>query len=456
MLQTMYTVYVPQGCSGRLRNLSLYNGFDSLFVDGFSTCNIVVISNKERISVAHVDALSAVGIADEKEWIGDDYHAVVYYHEGRGEQIRSGLEKYYDSIKFEFKPVADDVSGIKVEFAQNAREPSQHKVSLFKNDKLPDSLLRHPQELKFLNSRQLDQIIFLSRPSYPYPAVVIFSGQTWSYLPKNSITPHCPSLREKRLLETFKPGMSMMRLHRQIVEILQSQKQEYAGSIVFALDFQRIAADTCEAALFYANNFDPNQIFRIETLDVVERFKSIATTPAEDNVMQDLIRACSDPKKCYQGVSEILDNAANSPFVSEMKAQFKINQRLYLHVMMYRKQQEEIAKIKAVINKHYTQGNLSFKRNDTQGAAYEYSAGLRLAWQYLSKEHAYMRTMQECLGRALLKGGQIAEAKKHLLAALKAYIDYAPDHKSHHRLEKLCLEKGFIERNTSGELKIKK
>jgi hypothetical protein len=162
-----YTIYVPQGRGGRLDGDSISLGFDGLYTDGISTCNILITLSESKIELVHFDN-NTVGHLEHygnsmQNLSNPNSEIILITRESSAGRIIEGLLTQYIKQKrgltfTHYRMTTED--GIRVSFDKSSSNTFHPQICFYPiGQQTEAALLHHPQEQPLVAVQKLEQII---------------------------------------------------------------------------------------------------------------------------------------------------------------------------------------------------------------------------------------------------------------------------------------------------------
>ncbi|KTD66069.1 tetratricopeptide repeat protein [Legionella shakespearei] len=416
---TQHVLYVPQGRTARL-DTAVDSQFTGLYTDNFSACNIIVITGKSRMVLAHADrnlASIAPCLAADIDWVGEGASMSIYY---RGHNViteilllKFGMMNL--AITPSFHTVTSDVDGIQIE-KDSSRTFKLNFIQDHQN--LPFSLAHHPQETPMETVQKLRQLFGLREEKETglrlIKQVNIFDGIHWVPVPRNElqlVSQHPLTQNEMsrfamgELLDTIYPKM-----HQLILEIFTCIK---AGNSV---------EETCDHLVplleLYLNNYDSKAI----VLRHIQHLAQILRYPAQRvEVIDSLETAIAFLSSLIKNFKKIPASDNRDTILSTLLLVHKHAQER-MHFKKISEQQECFMGREKNLRERAV---LSFREGQYASAKPLALSALKLAIVVYTADNPLLSSAYYNLGRCLQETGEHESALEYLHQALKLREQYA-------------------------------
>jgi len=181
------TIYVPQGFSARLQPGTINLGIDSIYSDGFSTCNLLVCIGEKEVSLIHIDiyrTYTPQAIREEIEKIKGSKKIFVIYRDTVGEFVKGRLLESLKSYKISWQKVDDTCQGVSIGIKDKS-------LKFWKKNESPTELIHHPQEIQLIATQRIYQMIGMraivaTNQCFSKP-LDVFSNHTWQPYSENDL-----------------------------------------------------------------------------------------------------------------------------------------------------------------------------------------------------------------------------------------------------------------------------
>lgn len=413
-----FVIHIPQGRSGRIDKTSIHDKVGSLFTYGIKTCQVIACIGKERFSLIHLDNMNFIGaMDDELQWVGKGAIVIILYREGfpAGLILHSSILGHLVKRGVEHQAIllAKDRDGIQL-YSDPAQDRRIHPhLSLHEPNDLPHSLLRHPQELKFITALKIEQFLCMGRPNMPAKKMLVFDGEHWQKIDPMECSPYCPTDKERQRLASMRAhAHEPMVLLQTIVDMVQGL-QPSLGALFGSNPFE-FGISLMAHVQKYVNDYDHVRVFRESMRECVEdrmtpefcRLKNITISPDERDYLNKLLSALQKQADPYPEILKLVNRegrAFNTLISTHIAQEFSSYARQYLIGKMYVQLEEK-----------YRQNILESKR-EARIATDHYQAG-RYEEARGHFERSLMLARQSCeSGEGLLK-----KCYTHYCVALKA------------------------------------
>lgn len=172
-------IRVPQG---KICRIEIGNqDYDGLCTDDFSSCNIIVVHNKQKMSVIHADSsIDLAAIESEKKWVGEGVNVKIFFK-------KNGIAVYKQifGIAPKIKSISETTKAISAKFVDGIGfvEALADK---------PEKMIRHPQESRLETTHKINVAFFyLLHPAYRFDEKIkiqwkeqvsklVFDGEFWT------------------------------------------------------------------------------------------------------------------------------------------------------------------------------------------------------------------------------------------------------------------------------------
>lgn len=416
---TQYVLYVPQGRTARL-DTAVDSQFTGLYTDNFSACNIIVITGKSRMVLAHADrnlASIASCMTADIAWVGEGASMSIYNR--RPNVITEILELKFRMMNLAIQPslhmVASDIDGIQIE-----KDPSQtFKLNFIKDHRnLPFTLAHHPQETPMETVQKLRQLFGLREEKEtglrPIKQVNIFDGTHWVSVPPNElqlVSQHPLTLDE---INRFKAG--------ELIDTLYPKMQQLMAEIFTKIKAGNSVEEACEHLVplleLYLNNYDSKAI----ALRHIQHLAKILHYPEDQvDVINSLETAIAFFRTLIENFKKIPASDGRDTILSTLSLVYQ-HALERMHFKNISDQQERLMSSEKNLRERAV---LSFREGQYASAKPLALSALKLAVLVYTADNPLLSSAYYNLGRCLQETGEHASALEYLYQALKLRDRYA-------------------------------
>jgi tetratricopeptide (TPR) repeat protein len=383
-------------------------------------CNIIVITGKSRMVLAHADrnlASIAPCLAADIDWVGEGASMAIYY---RGHNViteilllKFGMMNL--NILPSFHTVTSDVDGILIE-----KDPSRtfklHFVKDYRN--LPFSLLHHPQETPMETVQKLRQLFGLREEKEtgfrPIKQVNIFDGTHWVPVPGNELRLFSQHPLTQDEMNRFKMG--------ELLDTIYPKMRQLISEIFTQIRAGNSVEETCNHLVplleLYLNNYDSKTI----ALRHIQNLAKILHYPAQQTETIDSL------EKAIVFLSTLIENFKKIPVSDHRDTILSTLSLVYKHALQrmhfqnISKEQERLMNSGKNLRERAV---LSFREGQYASAKPLAFSALKLAILVYTADNPLLSSAYYNLGRCLQETGEHESALESLNQALKLRERYA-------------------------------
>lgn len=317
-------INVPQGFSARMIKDTQNYGFDGLYTDGFSSCNIVVCIGEGKLILMHVDLLSASDIgkvSKEMRWVDGPRQVVIIYRKdfdssiGVKDLILQEFKKTMSGETIIVKEVGIEVHSVFVSF--ETRHLSLIHPNIMFLDAPPEGLISHPQQQRFLAVQKIEQIIGLEARFktrlYPRKKTSIFDGRSWVPMGNTELNINTSHAITKNDMQYFEKNDECMTLAKKLSNIIASSGVPFYSSVEGYMD-------TAFYLEGYLNDYDYKLLFKRNFKDVIASKHYIPSTIFDQSFNSELEKSLSSAGDVFDAVTEVINHYR----LSNLDTQFKL------------------------------------------------------------------------------------------------------------------------------------
>ncbi len=231
-------ICVPQGRSARFSSSTCGYNISGLYTDGFSSCNIVVCINKNRITLSHFDAQTNFNrIRSEISWVNEGSDSpctlLIISRCEKGTLLKKHLLERFESfasVDLRFTIIEKEIdnlhNGIYVSLEEQEVFEIHPRVKTFPIGDEPENLIHHPQEQEFLAVQKIEQIIGIKfkymTKQFRDKVLSIFDGETWIKLDESELKIDNSDSETKKELSFVSEGKSFMEVISRLAHVAEN------------------------------------------------------------------------------------------------------------------------------------------------------------------------------------------------------------------------------------------
>lgn len=398
-----YTVNVPQGRSARLLKSTLAYDIDSLFTDGFSTCNILVAISSDKILLLHGDLLVKKNdLKNELEWFNDSNNNnsadIVLISRAQGSFVKkeylSSLKEIRPDAKIIINEIEDQYDGIYVSFLNQENVDIHPKIRKYPRSQRPQNLIHQPDEQFFNAVHKIEQIIGMkARAETGNPRIkkqCIFDGQAWEPIPEEELKVDCTHPITQQEMAFFKKEDPYITMSEKLAGVVNN-----AAKVVTIMD--NMANMRISVAVFleaYLNGYDFELLFKQNMLDTLNNYQPKSQKDKEFHQYMRKLFKFSQPQfnEVEKYINDYKENAPPTEFKEKVLGECNdLSQhyasRKYYHTLTEKNKMDHnqaISLSREGINKH--------QAGDYQAAANLFLDAIKLLTRHSTKESSSLAT----------------------------------------------------------------
>lgn len=313
-------INIPQGRTGRLIARVNYLQIAGLYTDRFSTCVVVIMKAKNRISMTHLDHMEnptqtpCRSVLEEYEWAykqDQECEFIVVYNQYGQERVKqiedliSTVQKssnlpLVQSIKLKKIQVDDSIQAVKISFSQG--------IEYSKAEIRPWNLVCHPKDLVIHTNRKIECIFFLSNQCVPKITKVIFDGRFFEPIENHELSPFLASEREHSYFSELGVHLGYMGMAVKLLEIFQKIKS-VNKEIIMLIPENDLCSGISKYVCMHLKKYDVKKIFFDDMAELVHDNKLNMMLIEEDHLLiKEIEKALSNPDTALIETQRIVEN----------------------------------------------------------------------------------------------------------------------------------------------------
>ncbi len=261
------TVHVPQGRVATLGLPPPMTGVDSLFTSEFSSCVVITVVSNSKAMLMHLDRQTYFPDAlDLVESFGQA--AVVTLHfrpefKDLKEKMMAYIAKHNPGMVVTEYAVPRTLDGVSVSLTKSGLVKKLLPIGT-----VPERLIRHPLEQRFLAVQKIEQIIgFRARAQgsgIVGKCLSIFDGMLWMNIVKDELTVAADNVWTTMELSQFKPEDTYVEVAGKLGSLVDALLQEKKTSLAESIENLVMPIGVWFEA--YLNGFDEAKLFKRNVL----------------------------------------------------------------------------------------------------------------------------------------------------------------------------------------------
>lgn len=423
-----YTVYIPQGKAGRLDRNSISLGFDGLYTEGISTCNILITLTKNIIELAHIDYITAAHLENligSMENLSDPACEIILIaRENLGQLIEPKLIQYLQ--EFLGKTVAlyrmTTENGARVSFDKNTSNIFHPQIKFYTFENQTEiHFLHHPQEQEFLAIQKIEQIIGLIEIKLsglrPPKKVFIFDKKFWQMIDERELTIENSHPLTQEELNYFSNSDTLIDITNKIFGL--ANLAEKFGIPTAKHNLENIGSDIAFYLEGYLNQYNPQVLYKRNMLDFFD-FYSAETS--EDIAFKSKALTClKSSENPFSEYNELLNMYAKTTGSSEFKrlvlGSVTFPDHYKRRLVEQERAQTRITEIQ-LAQTHYTTAKQNYDAGNYNAANTLALEALKTFSYHCTNDSPKLRNVYALLGYCLFKSKDFAQAKLFLEVAI--------------------------------------
>lgn len=287
-------IHVPQGKRAHFyQSTKDYLGFEGLYTEGISTCNILVFFGENRFGLRHIDVQTHLDMLNSAEikLMSKLNKIGLIYRENEGEFLRDKIMQLFKEESLDQKIIEIKLDktkdGIMVRLPKSTLEENaiDLPIKYWPIGKRPKNLLRHPEEEKLEAVQKIGQVIGIRAVHLTgiicSKKEVVFDGFCWKPMGDHDLKidmRHSITQDEMRSIKTNDP---LIRVAGKLGGIIQANVN---AGIPIQGTIKAISMDVAQYLESYLNDFNHAEkifIHNMKDLILSKAYQPISTQDSE-------------------------------------------------------------------------------------------------------------------------------------------------------------------------------
>lgn len=435
--EVKFYINVPQGRGARLvMNSFAYKHAKivGLHTHDITICNIIIITSKSRIVMHHVDRLSMLfvkkSILQDVAELNGEPHAILLLAKSVGTTTKDAILELCKEINFQYIPIDDNTTGVKIELSKNLSSSSLPSPSLYSGDAVPDDLLFHPDEEKLINIRVIESVIGKEAAAltkqYRVCLPFVFNGMGWNVMPSTEFLINTSHDLTKQEMNNFNPNDTYFEIVDKLLKFpaflsgMQDPQRKEA--------FIQSAKTTARHLEHYLHKYNLYKIFKNNMLYVLKSKLSFTLSSEDKEWQEKLISALNNYSEAQDTFTPTYEDFKSKVKISKFKEYVEEKYQLLEHHLsvrqFHRSHTQDTASQAEKIKKYITNGvELMKSGNNKEAIALLKDASIN-AVRYLLENNAHLASALSQYATCLYRLEQYEDSIYYFERSIRLYKEY--------------------------------
>ena len=434
-------IYVPQGNSVRLKRYTLINCPQTLYTDGFSSCNILVgfTEDENTFLLMHSDCIDLTYFDGTAERFKSQKIQSVYwiYRQGMGSTLYNLAKETFRNeapeIQIHSYVVPNNHHGVSVSFEYQNASSFHPMIKFHEIDDIPENLIHHPKEQQLMAVVKIREIIgFRARHKYlelPSRTDCIFGEGLnphyrwgWTNIPDAEcfMDINKPETKEEMdLFQPYEPISVVCCKLRIVLDNLNTYVKQNEPNYQSDITMDNLLNSQAPQLQAYLSNYDHDSLFKLDMMDIVAHYR-IKANAHEQGYFEELQKELGKNQTGIEEVVKLMERLRASPHASECKAdllsEYDNFKDIYDQRGKYSKNKKYFADLAEINKVLYQRACKEYKEEKLREATAKFKLILENSIQYLDNDSRELSTAFYNYGRRLFQLKNF-DAALHILKA---------------------------------------
>ncbi len=431
--------YIPQGRGGFLSKATIALGFDALYTDGFSTCNIVIFIGgdaEKTVFLFHLDLNSSMN--EMKQYFDSlkEPKQIFILTHPQGKRVREEILIFFKQ-KITAKPVTIDIDNtihaISASIQHNEHNSLHPFIKLWSDKEKPEVILHHPQEQRFLTVHKMEECIGIKHRAVTRTSrdkrLLIFNERFWEHIFDWEFSPDVKNAANREELALFSQNDPYITISNKLTMHVLSIRH----IVPIGDDLKTLSLEVAIHIETYLHNYDYDAIFKKNMQDLLanktKRTDYTPSTNEDKKLKEDITKILDTNSSSYLLIKELMNsyikNAPSSEFKTCILDEFFSFCRHYENRKKYSDYQLERTRQLVTAERISDAAKKAYTEKKYNPALNLFMDELKYLTKYQINSHSSFAIAFHNLGRTAFRLGQFSEAKYFLNICLQLRKNFA-------------------------------